>query len=100
MTNEALTTVKTNIENSISQYDTKYNRKRIFRRAWYLVRTKGLTFSEALKQVWNEWKISIENSRKEVAALKIKLMNLFTPKQYIETAEGIQECHYNLMNNR
>jgi hypothetical protein len=46
---------------------SKYNLKRIMKRAWYLVKSESLTFSEALKQSWKESKEVILKYREKLS---------------------------------
>jgi len=53
---------------------SKYNRKSIFKRAYYLMRSESLTLSEALKQAWKEAKDYVYLVRAEIER-RIELKN-------------------------
>lgn len=76
-----MSTVKQNIEKQISllQSELAYNHRRIFKRAHYL-KTKGLTFSEALKQSWLESKQSKSNVMHDLNNAYMRLSKLYSVK--------------------
>ena len=100
MTSEGIQIVKSTIEKKIkfeSKFTT-YDKRSIFRRAHYLVRTKKyMTLSMALKQVWAECKKCILESRKELSILKDKLNKMFTPVEYFQTADYQKQAFINMM---
>jgi len=102
MTNEGIKIVTSRIEKKInfeSKYST-YNRSRIFKRAYYILRNSTLTFSDALKQSWSESKKVVSETRIELSKLKDQLMDIFTPKQYTQTSEFSNQSFYNVMNSK
>ena len=78
-----------NLTNSLESLQTTYNRKRIFKRAYYITKTTGLTFGQALKQSWSESKAVILRNRIEAEAIKSKMLTYYTPDSHLNSIEYI-----------
>ena len=93
MTNEGIKIVTGNLVKKSNELksELQINRKRLFGRAWYLVKTDGLTLSQALKQVWKEIKEYKYKVRCELDSITNKLLSFFTPIEYHKTSEYMNE---------
>lgn len=78
-------TLKAQIKEKESEL--KYNKRRLFKRAHYLVRTEFKTFSQALKQVWKEQKEYRKDIQESIEVLYHKLSLAFTPQHSEEYME-------------
>ena len=90
--------IYTRLKKEIEFRTVKYNRKRIFNRAIYIMSSTGLSWSESLKQSWSETKKVVLKHREEVAKMNDKLLNLFTPVQYKFTHEYQEKRKHELFN--
>ncbi len=57
------------------------NKSRLFKRAWYLVKTKYYSLSFALKAVWSELKAAINRTTNELALVE----SLQNPQNSVST---------------
>lgn len=56
------------------------NKSRLFKRAWYLVKTCGYSISNALKKVWSEMKAyAIEKTNESAYLESLKRPQIYTP---------------------
>jgi len=67
------------------------DKSRLFKRAWYLVRTKCYSISYALKTVWNEMKTAI---KERIAKLEISETIQYSFSIWTPSAESMQS-YYN-----
>lgn len=61
--------------------ESKYNRRSIFKRAYYIAKQELISFSEALKQSWKEAKEFVFRIRIELDCVKRQMLESFTPQQ-------------------
>ena len=62
----------------------KLNRRRIMRRAHYLVRTESMTLSEALKQVWSERKSFVIRNNEEIKQYIDSIAEMYNVEQDLD----------------
>lgn len=60
---------------------TKINKSLLFKRAWYLVKTKYVSFSYALKMIWADFKETIKRNAaaEQCAKIDYSVIVPFTP---------------------
>ena len=76
---------------------TEYNRSEIFKIARYIYKNRSITWSQALKESWQESKETIIRNRIELDSIKERMLNLFTPTEYVHTTDYAIEQHYHIM---
>ena len=70
---------------------TKINKSLLFKRAWYLVKTKYVSFSYALKMIWSDFK---QAAKRKADAEICEKMNFSASTPFAPSAETMQ-AYYN-----
>lgn len=84
-----------NINKRLSEINEslKLDRKRVMRRAWFLVRDEYITLSDALKRVWSERRLFVAKMNNEAEQLKNKLNRAYNRFSITDANESMLEAH-------